>query len=88
MKSVNEVVAILESGAEVEFLANSKAIENVLATGYAGEIASIEVAITFTSGATYGYLIPMDLFLEFYVAESKGRFYHNKIRGKYNSIKL
>jgi len=52
-------------------------------------IGSNTLKVTFQSGDEYIYAgLPSSVFKSFYITESKGRFFHNKIKGAYTFIKI
>lgn len=60
---------------------------NIAAIGYDNEKRVL--AITFKSGDVFHYAgIGPDLALEFYQAESKGRFYTQRLKGKFTGQKM
>jgi hypothetical protein len=57
----------------------------IATVGYSKRLRALE--IEFVNGATYRYLdVPRVVYRNFMVADSKARFYHRHIRGKYRSV--
>lgn len=59
----------------------------VRAAGYSVRLRALEVE--FHRGGTYRYLdVPASVYREFLAAESKARYYNNRIKGKYRAIRV
>lgn len=57
----------------------------IAAVGYSKRLHALE--IEFVNGATYRYLdVPGSVYRNLMAADSKARFYHQNIRGKYRSV--
>jgi hypothetical protein len=62
----------------------SRALASV---GYSKRLRALEIA--FKRGGTYRYLdVPPALFSELLAAESKARFYNQRVRGKFRSVRV
>jgi hypothetical protein len=62
----------------------SRALRSI---GYSKRLRALEIA--FKRGGTYRYLeVPAALFHDLLTAESKARFYNERIRGKYRSVRV
>lgn len=58
---------------------------NIKAIGYEDDMVDIQ----FHNGGTYRYYnVPAEVYVKLYNSESKGRFFHKEIKGKYDCAKL
>jgi len=57
------------------------------AVGYSERSDTLE--IEFHNGRIYRYMeVPLPVYREFMAAESRRRFYHSKVRGKYRALRV
>ena len=60
---------------------------NIIAVGYHNE--SREMRVTFKGGKTYAYTdVPPETHMALMTSESKGKFFHSNIRGKFETAKV
>lgn len=60
---------------------------NIKEIGYDGETR--ELTVTFVNKSQYAYAdVPPEIFEDFALAESAGRFFHQKVKGKFEYRKL
>lgn len=89
----NEPRNATANNAAVRVVADTAAASTKQLTPESSTIASIEhdgnkLIVEFKSGGTYHYDAPASVFEQMKAADSKGKFHHSDIKGKYQHTKV